>query len=393
MSPDRDRIKALYDAAPYPEVLQGRMRQPMPLLDHWINAASTRRPLGPGARILVAGCGSGAEALLLKDLFPEASVVGLDFSPPSIARAESHAASRGLEVRFEVADLMDPTWVGEHELFDFILCRGVADYVTDPELLLVHLGRSLRRGGVVYVMANSPHHPAGRIRQAFARLGLEPGAFDDSPEQRRLLGTIEQIMGDSARLQGVAKAPKAYLDVDIFAPIAHHDPLQTWIDRAGAAELDFAGSTDAPTGVASLTDDQLGPLLGLDRAALSLWFAELAPRPGLNMLFVRDGAEAPNFRSLRALSDWRPVLDPCVGQLPALAGDPAAPRHLTLRFEGLADLVIYSSALDLEVLRRCDGRASLGRVLAELPPPPDPASLMSSIFRAYHYGILADAPT
>ena len=34
MTTDRDRMQALYDAAPYPQVLDGRMEQTRPLLTH-----------------------------------------------------------------------------------------------------------------------------------------------------------------------------------------------------------------------------------------------------------------------------------------------------------------------------------------------------------------------
>lgn len=389
MPTDRDRMQALYDTAPYPAVLEGRMEQTTPLLTHWINAVSPRRPLGTGARVLVAGCGSGAEAFMLRELFPEATIVGVDFSERSIALAQERAAGTGLV--FEVADLMDAAWIAHHQPFDFVLCRGVADYVTDPERLMVHLGRCLAEGGVLCVMANSPHHPAGRIRRAFARLGVEPEEYRDTEDQRRLLATVEQLMGEATGLTGIAEAPAAYLGVDIFAPIAHHDPIETWARRAEAADLSFAGSLDAPLGLASLSDDQLGALRLLDRPALSLLMSDLVYRPGLTMLFGRGAQAEPTFTSLDALASWRPVLDPCVGQLPPLAGDPGDPKHLTLRFQGLADMVVFSTAYDLEVLRRCDGRSTLAEIRAAIPADCDPVSLLNALFRAYHYGILANA--
>ena len=391
MNQERERMLALYDEAPYPEVLEGRIPQNNPLLSHWINAAtgSKKLTLGPNSNLLVAGCGSGAEVFMLAELFPEATVLGVDFSERSIERAKEKAKSSTLSnLRFEVADLMSLDWFNDHAPFDFILCYGVADYVLDTDMLMQNLAACLSTDGLICMTVNSPHHPAGRIRAAFSALGIAPEEFEDSPKQRALLQLLDQLMGADAKLLGLGNAPSAYLNVDIFPPIAHHDSIEVWCARAQAVGLSFSGSMDALMGLLQVTDAQLPLLYPLNKADLSLWMAKLYQRPGMQLLFSCQAAEAPNFVDLELLWHWKPKLDSCLGLLPDLEGDPNQPRNLTLRFDGLPDFVLQSTAYDLALLRRCDGRHSLAEIMAMIPAEGDLESLRACLYRGYQYGLL-----
>ena len=77
-----DRVRRIYEKRPYPRVggenpLRARWR--LAPLD-WIRAVWQPAP-GLPRRILVAGCGTGAEAFSLARRFPDTDIVGLDFSP------------------------------------------------------------------------------------------------------------------------------------------------------------------------------------------------------------------------------------------------------------------------------------------------------------------------
>jgi len=389
---DRDRLRELYDAAPYPESLAGNMPQGTPLITHWINAAvaPAQPALHPKANILVAGCGSGTEALELARQYPQAQVVGVDFSPRSIARAQAQAeAANCANLRFEVADLTETKWAEKYPSFDFILCHGVADYVLDPAALLQTLSNCLTTNGVLFMTANSPHHPAERIRTAFAALGYSATAFSDTPKQRALLQLTDQLMGEEAGIQGIGQAAKAYLDVDVFAPIAQHDSINTWCLRAKEAGLHFCGSMDAPVGLSQLSDEQLPLLYSLGRPALSIWMANLRQRPGMQLLFSRRPLQAPAFDK-ESLWEWQPKLASCVGTLPEFSGAPSRSRPITLRFQGLPDFVIYTTAYSLEVLRQCDGQKSLQALLNKLDIAGDQDHLRACLFRGYHFGVLTD---
>jgi release factor glutamine methyltransferase len=62
--------------------------------------------LPSGARVVDVGTGSGAVALALKDERPDLSVVGVDVSADAVEVARANAAALGIDVRFEVGDLL-----------------------------------------------------------------------------------------------------------------------------------------------------------------------------------------------------------------------------------------------------------------------------------------------
>ncbi|MCP4440973.1 MAG: class I SAM-dependent methyltransferase [Aureispira sp.] len=391
-SDDRNRLRDLYDAAPYPEVLEDTMSQGTPLLEHWINAVLGKNgpALHPKANILVAGCGSGAEAITLAQQFPAATIVGVDFSAQSIKRAQALLDSTNLpNLNFEVADLTTMERSKNYKPFDFVLCHGVADYVLDTSAFMRTLASCTAPYGVIYMTVNSPHHPAERIRNAFSVLGISPASFSDTPDQRKLLQLMAKLMGDTAGIDGLANVPKAYLDIDVFAPIAHHDSIEGWRQQAEDAGLHFCGSMDALVGLTELTDEQLPLLYRLGRPELSEWMVRLRQRPGMQLLFSPYKLTEPVFDQGDTIWDWKPKLAACVGTLPTLVHEPNKAMPVTLRFQGLPDFVIHSTAYDLEVLRRCNGTHSLAEILKAIPVQGNLVALRACLFRAYHLGILA----
>ncbi|MCH2022640.1 MAG: class I SAM-dependent methyltransferase [Saprospiraceae bacterium] len=388
---DQNRVHALYDNAPYPEVLGQNMKQSTPLLTHWINAAVGNN--GPAlyseANILSAGCGSGAEAIILAKQFPKAQVVGVDFSESSISRAWANAkAEKITNVTFEVADLMSSEWSKKYNPFDFICCHGVADFVFDPQALIYTLSNCITPNGVICITANSPEHPASKIREGFKILANTTESFKDNSDQRKLLKTIVKLMGNNVGIEGIGDAPKAYLDIDIFPPIAHHYAIDHWCRLAKEKGLWFCGSMDAPVGLTELTDDELPILFGLGRPALSLWMAKLRGRPGMQMLFSKRKPIEPTFNVIDNLLEWCPKLSPSVGILPKLKGNPSEALPLTLRFQNLPDFIINTTAFDLEILRNCNGKYSLKEIVENLPAKGNLNHLLNCLFKAYQYGIL-----
>jgi ubiquinone/menaquinone biosynthesis C-methylase UbiE len=110
-------------------------------------AADLRRILsalgvGPGDRILDAGCGTGQYALAFADL--GLKVTGVDLAPDMIARAKRHAAARGLDVTWrieQVSVLSDPD-----ALYDAIHARVVLQFVPSIPEALAELRRVLKPG-------------------------------------------------------------------------------------------------------------------------------------------------------------------------------------------------------------------------------------------------------
>jgi cyclopropane fatty-acyl-phospholipid synthase-like methyltransferase len=108
-------------------------------------------------KVLDVGCGTGEHALMAAALGLD--VVGIDLSPTAIEQARAKARTRGLPVRFEVADAVDLTSLGER--FDTALDCGLFHVLGDAAR--VRFAASLREvmapGGRYHMLCFSDQVP------------------------------------------------------------------------------------------------------------------------------------------------------------------------------------------------------------------------------------------
>ncbi|MET0899435.1 MAG: class I SAM-dependent methyltransferase [Mycobacterium sp.] len=125
-----------------------------------------------GGAVVDIGCGTGEHTILLTSLGYD--VLGVDFAPHAVAQARENAVRRGVDARFELADAMNLSTVGQFDtivdsaLFHIFDTRDRARYVAS-----LHSG--CRAGGVVHVLALSdrgrgfgPQVSESDLRDAFA---------------------------------------------------------------------------------------------------------------------------------------------------------------------------------------------------------------------------------
>jgi len=108
-------------------------------------------------RVLDAGCGTGEQTLLAASSGAEA--LGVDVSPLAIERARGKAAARGIEARFEVADVLT---LGDLPLtFDTVIDSGLFHVFDDENRAryVTSLASLLRSGGRLYLMCFSDRQP------------------------------------------------------------------------------------------------------------------------------------------------------------------------------------------------------------------------------------------
>jgi SAM-dependent methyltransferase len=159
-------------------------------------------------RVLDAGCGTGEHTLLAAS--SGADAVGIDISPLAIELARGKAVARGIEARFEAADVLslaDPGLICDtiidSGLFHVFDDAGRARYVRS-------LASVLRPGGTCYLMCFSDRQPGtvgprrvteAELRAAFSdgwtvqsvaadTFDLKPGPFFDPPTAQAWLATI-----------------------------------------------------------------------------------------------------------------------------------------------------------------------------------------------------------
>jgi cyclopropane fatty-acyl-phospholipid synthase-like methyltransferase len=133
-------------------------------------------------KVLDVGCGTGEHALLAAT--HGANATGIDAAPNAIERARAKAAERGLQARFEVADVLKLGEPGPE--FDTIIDSGVFHIFSDEDRprYTASLATVLRPGGTCYLMCFSDRQPGGfgprRVSQDELRAAFSDGWRVDS---------------------------------------------------------------------------------------------------------------------------------------------------------------------------------------------------------------------
>lgn len=152
VSPVTGAVAAQYEAWPYP-VWERVMTAPGETLDALVASVAPEAPALPAApEILVAGCGSGREALLIARLSSSARIAAIDISFASLARA-AELCSGATNITFARRDLHDVGSAGAR--FDLVSCSGVLHHLPDPEAGWSALVDALKPGGLMSIMVYS----------------------------------------------------------------------------------------------------------------------------------------------------------------------------------------------------------------------------------------------
>lgn len=168
--------------------------------------ADTRYP--QGSLVLEAGCGVGAQTIILAGNSPGAAITAVDISDGSLAEAQRRARRAGLRnVSFRRADIFDLPFPPAH--FDHVFVCFVLEHLPDPTTGLRALMRVLKPGGSVTVVegdhGSAYFHPdSEQARRAVQCLvDLQRRAGGDSLIGRRLYPLLVQ-----AGYRDVAVSPR-----------------------------------------------------------------------------------------------------------------------------------------------------------------------------------------
>ena len=104
-----------------------------------------------GSRVLEAGCGIGAQTVILAKNSPDALITSIDISEDSLKRAQERIRKEGITtVTFHQGDIYH--LLLKPESFDHIFVCFVLEHVADPLLALKHLYPLLKKGGTITVI-------------------------------------------------------------------------------------------------------------------------------------------------------------------------------------------------------------------------------------------------
>lgn len=145
---------------------EGRLRDQADVLVELLHG-DTSYP--PGARVLEAGCGVGAQTMTLVARSPEARITSIDVSAESLAAAERRVRAAGCQnVTFRQADILALPF--HDDAFDHVFVCFVLEHLRHPDKALASLLRVLRPGGTLTVIegdhGSAYYHPQSLAAQA-----------------------------------------------------------------------------------------------------------------------------------------------------------------------------------------------------------------------------------
>ena len=126
-----------------------------------------RYALPTSPRILDAGCGTGEGASRLAELFPEASVLGVDIIDSHLDLARKRYATFAPRLAFEHQSVYE--LAADGGTFDLTVCRHVIHSIPYPERVVAELKRVTRSGGYLHIIAED-----------YGMLHFQRGALDPS---------------------------------------------------------------------------------------------------------------------------------------------------------------------------------------------------------------------
>ncbi|MEH6591129.1 MAG: methyltransferase domain-containing protein [Halioglobus sp.] len=149
------KVRDQYEHSPYPRWSSvNRLQQPTDLngvvkeqLPHLLDLEH----LSPSARILIAGCGTGVQALGLASTVKAKEIVAVDLSAASLAYGMRMAEELNVKnIRFLHADILELDDKFDQP-FDFIACTGVLHHLENPMAGWRVLNGLLRPGGLIFL--------------------------------------------------------------------------------------------------------------------------------------------------------------------------------------------------------------------------------------------------
>lgn len=250
--PVSQAVRAQYEENPYPRWLRPPPPPEPVSVGEYLHRVFPQRPrieIGDdGVEILVAGCGTGREAIDTARRFTGSRVLGVDLSRASIAYATRWSRALGLgNVEYMQADILA---LGALERrFDVIESGGVLHHMADPAAGLAVLVDLLKSGGVIGLALYSRH---GRKAVGASRDLIRLQGFAADADGIRRCRQAILALTDDHPARGVVRSP------DFYATSACRDLLfhvqEIRFDIPGLARLlDDAGLTmlgfEAPPGI------------------------------------------------------------------------------------------------------------------------------------------------
>ncbi len=158
-----------------------------------------------GSSVLEAGCGVGAQTVILARNSPKAQFTSVDVSEESLRAARECVFSQGFtNVTFHQGDIFHLPY--EDERFDHVFLCFVLEHLPNPLEALLCLRRVLKRGGTITVIegdhGSTYFHPDSRYARKAIRclVDIQAGMGGNSLIGRQLYPLLKKSRFDDVRV-------------------------------------------------------------------------------------------------------------------------------------------------------------------------------------------------
>jgi SAM-dependent methyltransferase len=167
--------------------------------------------------ILVAGCGT-SQAAKYALRWPNAQVVGIDFSKSSIDHTERLKRKHSIR-NLELLELPIERTCELGRRFDLIVCTGVLHHLADPDAGLRALREIMEPNGAMYLMVYAPYGRTGiyMLQDYCRRLAIGTSASDI----RELAESLRSLPEDHPLMPLLHKAPDFRSEAGLADALLH----------------------------------------------------------------------------------------------------------------------------------------------------------------------------
>jgi 2-polyprenyl-3-methyl-5-hydroxy-6-metoxy-1,4-benzoquinol methylase len=227
-------VRAQYEEHPYPRWLSLSQFEPLKLghflercFPHFAAPAFLNKST---TRVLVAGCGTGSEALVLARAHAPARIVGIDLSRRSLAYAIRMARKFEVpNVRFLQGDVLDVK--GLHEQFHAVVCVGVLHHMAEPLQGWRALTEVLVPGGVMQIglYSKCAREVVAAARKHIRENSLRPIAKDIKAFRKQILSGSDNELIDLTESEDLYTLSTCR---DLLFHVSEHRFELTQVERA-----------------------------------------------------------------------------------------------------------------------------------------------------------------
>src|SRR5262249_30166976 len=142
-------VRQQYEENPYPRWIRpGPANNAHPVREFVRRHVSPARSADDILEVLIAGCGTGQEAVEFARFFPDARILAVDLSVSSLSYAMRKTRELNVQnIDYAQADILNLSTCGRR--FDVIVSSGVLHHLEHPEEGLQQLTSILRPSGLI----------------------------------------------------------------------------------------------------------------------------------------------------------------------------------------------------------------------------------------------------